>query len=83
MLPGLRLALVLSNDGTSEIWDRSFSQLGLFEKSLVCGVPGVHFVICGLLFQAMLKPKVHVDVCDPTAARGYSLCFDVSGLSHH
>lgn len=41
---------------------------------------GGHVVICGLLPQAVLKPEVHVDICNPITAKD---CVDVHGPCYH
>lgn len=38
------------------------------KTSMPCASPRSHFAISGPLCQAVLRPKVHVDVCGPTTA---------------
>lgn len=40
------------------------SEMKKDKSSMVCAAPGSHVGICGLLPQAVLKPKVHEDVCE-------------------
>lgn len=61
--------VVLSKDRTSNMNNGSFSGLVLIKKtSMPCASPRSHFAICGPLCQAVLKPKVRVDVCGLTIA---------------
>jgi hypothetical protein len=76
MLPSLMIVLVLSNDWMSKIKHGSFSRLDLLERPVCLG----HFGIHHLLPQAILKPKVHMVVCDPTAVRS---SVDVPGPRYH
>lgn len=55
MLPRRLITLILSN---------MMSEMKKDKSSMVCAVPGSHVGICGLLPQAVLKPKVHEDVCE-------------------
>ena len=79
LLHSCMIALILSSDRMSRRKKSSCSELYLLKRPPWSILP-LEATFVSKLPQAMLKPEVHVDVCDLTAAGSH---VDVPGPRYH